>query len=51
MHRYHEVLDGLKEGEVVVTSGNFLVDAESQIQGAMEQFLGAEPTAPPEHKH
>ena len=29
-----EVLDGLVEGERVVTSGNFLIDAESQLRGA-----------------
>ncbi len=28
---YAEVLDGLKEGEKVVTSGNLLIDAETQI--------------------
>jgi len=28
---YAEVLDGLKEGEKVVTSGNLLIDAEAQI--------------------
>ena len=26
-----EVLDGLKEGEKIVTSGNLLIDAEAQI--------------------
>jgi multidrug efflux pump subunit AcrA (membrane-fusion protein) len=39
MGRYHEVLKGLTTDDVVVTSGNFLVDAESQIQGAMQMFL------------
>jgi Cu(I)/Ag(I) efflux system membrane fusion protein len=29
---YFEVLSGLKEGEVVVSSGGFLIDSESQIQ-------------------
>lgn len=29
---YFEVLDGLKEGDVVVTSGNFLVDSESKLK-------------------
>lgn len=29
---YYEVLDGLSPGDVVVTSGNFLVDAESKLQ-------------------
>ncbi|MBI4835089.1 MAG: efflux RND transporter periplasmic adaptor subunit [Planctomycetes bacterium] len=39
MQRYHEVLGGVKEGDIIVTSGNFLVDAESQIQGALQRFL------------
>lgn len=30
---YFEVLDGLKEGDIVVTSGNFLVDSESKLKG------------------
>ena len=29
---YYEVLGGLKEGDVVVTSGNFLVDSESKLK-------------------
>lgn len=29
-----EVLDGIKEGDVVVTSGNFLIAAESRLKGA-----------------
>ncbi len=32
---YFEVLDGLKEGDIVVTSGNFLVDSESKLQGVL----------------
>jgi Cu(I)/Ag(I) efflux system membrane fusion protein len=31
---YYEVVEGLKEGEAVVTSGNFLVDSESKLKGA-----------------
>jgi Cu(I)/Ag(I) efflux system membrane fusion protein len=27
-----EVLKGIKKGELVVTSGNFLIDSESQLQ-------------------
>jgi Cu(I)/Ag(I) efflux system membrane fusion protein len=33
-----EVLDGLREGETIVTSGNFLVAAESRLKLAMEQW-------------
>lgn len=32
---FYEVLGGLKEGEMVVTSGNFLVDSESKLKGAL----------------
>lgn len=35
---FYEVLDGLKEGDIVVTSGNFLIDSESRLQSA----IGAE---------
>lgn len=31
--RYYPVLSGLKEDELVVTNGNFLIDSESQITG------------------
>ncbi|MHC4607259.1 MAG: efflux RND transporter periplasmic adaptor subunit [Planctomycetota bacterium] len=42
MRRYHELLGGVGEGDVVVTSGNFLVGSESQLQGALERMLGDE---------
>ncbi|MCX5709145.1 MAG: efflux RND transporter periplasmic adaptor subunit [Candidatus Omnitrophica bacterium] len=32
---FYEVLGGLKEGDKVVTSGNFLVDSESKLKGAV----------------
>ncbi len=32
---YYEVLDGLNLGERVVTAANFLISAESQVQGAI----------------
>lgn len=35
---YYEVVKGLLEGEVVVTSGNFLIDSESRLKSA----IGAE---------
>jgi Cu(I)/Ag(I) efflux system membrane fusion protein len=31
---YYEVLGGLQEGDKVVVSGNFLIDAESRLEGA-----------------
>ncbi|MEQ1801883.1 MAG: efflux RND transporter periplasmic adaptor subunit [Gammaproteobacteria bacterium] len=37
-----EVLDGLTEGEEVVTSANFLIDSESQVKGAMAGMAGME---------
>lgn len=39
---YYEVLAGLKEGEEVVTSGNFLIDSESRLKSAISG---------PEHQH
>ncbi len=32
---FYEVLGGLKEGDVVITSGNFLIDSESRLQSAI----------------
>ncbi|MDP2912491.1 MAG: efflux transporter periplasmic adaptor subunit, partial [Candidatus Omnitrophota bacterium] len=31
---YYEILEGLSEGDVVVTSGNFLIDSESRLKSA-----------------
>ena len=36
---YYEILKGLKEGEKVVTSANFLIDSESRIQAATDKAL------------
>jgi Cu(I)/Ag(I) efflux system membrane fusion protein len=33
---YYEVLEGLDEGDVVVTSGNFFIDSESKLKSALE---------------
>ena len=32
------VLSGLKAGETVVSSGNFLIDSESRLQGASDEM-------------
>jgi Cu(I)/Ag(I) efflux system membrane fusion protein len=42
----YQVMSGLKEGDRVVASANFLIDAESQVQGALEDF-DQETTVPP----
>lgn len=34
----YEVKDGLAEGERVVASANFLIDAEAKVQGALKSF-------------
>ena len=35
---YIEVRDGLAEGDAVVTSANFLIDAESNLKAALKGF-------------
>ena len=35
---FYEVKSGLKETERVVTSGNFLIDAEAKVQGALKSW-------------
>lgn len=37
---YVEVVEGLKEGEHIVTSANFLIDSESQLKAAVESMGG-----------
>jgi hypothetical protein len=39
------VLKGLKEGEQIVTSANFLIDSESQLQAALGSFAPPPPGA------
>jgi hypothetical protein len=49
----YQVLSGLNEGDRVVASANFLIDAESQVQGALQGFdqetanPSSEETGPP----
>jgi Cu(I)/Ag(I) efflux system membrane fusion protein len=40
---YAEVLDGLKEGEEIVISATFLIDAESNLKAALKGFDRQEP--------
>jgi len=35
---FFEVKSGLKEGDRVVNSANFLIDAEAQVQGALKSW-------------
>jgi Cu(I)/Ag(I) efflux system membrane fusion protein len=37
---HYEVLRGLEAGENVVVAGNFLIDAESKVQGAIANWEG-----------
>jgi Cu(I)/Ag(I) efflux system membrane fusion protein/cobalt-zinc-cadmium efflux system membrane fusion protein len=50
-----EVVSGLEEGETVVTSGQFLLDSESQLQEAVKKFLETQLQSDKEagetHKH
>ncbi len=39
--RYHEILSGLKEGERIVSSANFLITAEAQFEGALKKIAPA----------
>jgi len=38
--RYYQVTSGLRKGERIVSSANFLIDAEAQLQGAIKDFRG-----------
>jgi Cu(I)/Ag(I) efflux system membrane fusion protein len=41
----YEVKEGLREGERIVASATFLIDAEAQLQGALKGFDAATPAA------
>lgn len=38
---YFEVLDGVREGEAVVTHANFLIDAESKLKAALDAMAAS----------
>ncbi len=56
---FYEVLSGLSVGDRVVTSGQFMLDSESQLREAIQKMLKGAPGAQPaaadvpvgEHKH
>jgi len=41
-----QVIDGVKAGEKVVTSANFLIDAESNLRAALQGFAGTSNSQP-----
>jgi Cu(I)/Ag(I) efflux system membrane fusion protein len=40
------VLEGVREGEKVVTGANFLIDAESNLRAALQAFTAPEGKSP-----
>lgn len=48
---HFEVLAGLQAGDVVVTSGNFLLDAEARLQGGGMNGQGGENGGGTDHEH
>lgn len=48
---YEEITHGLVEGERVATSANFLLDAESRVQGVLQRLEGDVPSGTPAHQH
>jgi Cu(I)/Ag(I) efflux system membrane fusion protein len=45
-----EILGGLKEGERVVASGQFLIDSEASLKGALDRLEASGAAAPALHK-
>jgi multidrug efflux pump subunit AcrA (membrane-fusion protein) len=46
-----EVLEGLREGESVLTAANFFVDSESKLKAALAAMGSPTPAPAPEHRH
>ena len=40
---YYQVLEGLTAGNIIVTSAQFLIDSESNLKAALNQFMIAKP--------
>ncbi len=45
-----EILEGLEEGDRVVTSAQFLINSESNLQAAIRKMIGAEGSPAPESR-
>lgn len=49
---YYQVESGLKQGEKVIVSGNFLIDSESRLKAVLENIGSEDQSAPVEgHQH
>ena len=49
--RFFPVIRGLKENDMVVTKGNFLIDSQSQLSGGMSALWGGATEIKTEHQH
>jgi membrane fusion protein, copper/silver efflux system len=47
---YAEILEGVKDGEKVVVSANFLIDAESNLQAALRAFTAGDKQSDAPHE-
>lgn len=50
-HKFFPLIKGLKENDIVVTTGNFLIDSQSQLTGGMSALWGGATEIKTEHKH
>ena len=48
---YYQVLSGLTEGNTIVTSAQFLIDSESNLKAAINQFQSSTKEEKPEMKN
>ena len=46
---YVEVLEGLEEGDRVVTSAQFLIDSEASLQAVIQKMIAQRMEAPSGH--
>ncbi|MBI5868185.1 MAG: efflux RND transporter periplasmic adaptor subunit [candidate division Zixibacteria bacterium] len=48
---WYELLDGLQEGDRIVTSANFLVDSESSMKAAIDAMINSSSASPTDSGH